>query len=256
MSNALIPILNALAHPSRLAVFDLLMQRYPHELSAGQIASLLALRPSTLSGYLAQLAEAGLIEARRMGTTLNYRACPRTAQGFTQGWLTGPCRGKGWAPRLVQRSAVLNVLFAGRGNAGPTLAAEALLRHHWGDRVEAFSAGSDPAAAPDPALIAALDARGVETAPLWSKPLSAFLEPDAPRIDILICLESRSLAPSVQMMAAAHTSVWRLDRAATPNALLDALMPRLGAVFDLPADASPDALQDALDAQALPNGTA
>ena len=50
-----------LGHSQRLAIFRLLMRRYPDRLAAGEIAQVLDLRASTLSVYLSALREAGLI---------------------------------------------------------------------------------------------------------------------------------------------------------------------------------------------------
>jgi ArsR family transcriptional regulator, arsenate/arsenite/antimonite-responsive transcriptional repressor / arsenate reductase (thioredoxin) len=65
---------SALAHPQRLSVFRLLMRRYPDRVPAGEIGRILGLRPSTLSGYLSDLTEAGLTEQERRGTSLRYAA--------------------------------------------------------------------------------------------------------------------------------------------------------------------------------------
>ena len=66
--------LSALANASRLAVFRLLVQAGPQGLAAGEIARASAIVPSTLSTHLAQLAGAGLIQARRESRSIIYTA--------------------------------------------------------------------------------------------------------------------------------------------------------------------------------------
>ena len=44
--------LATLGHPQRLAIFRLLMRRFPDHVPAGEIAQALNLKPSTLSSYL------------------------------------------------------------------------------------------------------------------------------------------------------------------------------------------------------------
>ena len=50
-----------LGHPQRLAVFRLLMRRYPDRVPAGELAEALGLKASTLSAYLSALQQAGLV---------------------------------------------------------------------------------------------------------------------------------------------------------------------------------------------------
>lgn len=66
--------LSALAHPSRLGVFRLLIKAGPEGLSAGAIAHEIGSLANTLSANLAVLSGAGLIVARRDGRRILYRA--------------------------------------------------------------------------------------------------------------------------------------------------------------------------------------
>jgi DNA-binding transcriptional ArsR family regulator len=66
--------LSALAHPSRLAVFRLLVREGNGGLPAGAIAREIGALPNTLSNHLAILERAGLIGARREGRSLIYAA--------------------------------------------------------------------------------------------------------------------------------------------------------------------------------------
>ena len=63
--------LGALAQPSRLEVFRLLV-RSNQRLCAGEIAQQLALPKPTLSFHLKELSQAGLIESEREGRSIYY----------------------------------------------------------------------------------------------------------------------------------------------------------------------------------------
>jgi ArsR family transcriptional regulator, arsenate/arsenite/antimonite-responsive transcriptional repressor len=67
-----IAALGGLAHPSRLAIFRLLVRAGEGELAAGDIARKAALPPSTLSSHIAILARAGLVRSRRDGRAIFY----------------------------------------------------------------------------------------------------------------------------------------------------------------------------------------
>lgn len=66
--------LAALAHPSRLALFRLLIKRGPEGYTPSQLAGKLDVPPPTLSFHLKELQRAQLIEFRRAGRFLHYRA--------------------------------------------------------------------------------------------------------------------------------------------------------------------------------------
>ena len=73
MTNA-VGALGALAHPSRLEVFRLLVRAGPDGLAAGEIARATGSLPNTLSTNLNILAAAGLVAARRDGRSIIYTA--------------------------------------------------------------------------------------------------------------------------------------------------------------------------------------
>jgi DNA-binding transcriptional ArsR family regulator len=73
-SAAVIQALAALAHPSRLEVFRLLVRRGPEGYAAGDVGERLGIAGPTLSFHLKELAQAGLIESRREGRFLFYSA--------------------------------------------------------------------------------------------------------------------------------------------------------------------------------------
>lgn len=66
--------LGALAQPSRLELFRLLVRRGPAGLPAGDIADRLDIPATTLSFHLSQLTRAGLLTARREGRSIVYAA--------------------------------------------------------------------------------------------------------------------------------------------------------------------------------------
>ena len=70
----IIESLAALAQPTRLAAFRLVMEHEPHGLPAGEIARHLDVPQNTMSSHLAQLTRAGLLTAERQGRTILYRA--------------------------------------------------------------------------------------------------------------------------------------------------------------------------------------
>jgi DNA-binding transcriptional ArsR family regulator len=65
--------LSALAQPSRLELFRLLVRTGEAGLCAGEIAGRLGVPKTTLSFHLKELAQAELIEARRDGRSIIYR---------------------------------------------------------------------------------------------------------------------------------------------------------------------------------------
>jgi ArsR family transcriptional regulator, arsenate/arsenite/antimonite-responsive transcriptional repressor len=73
-SQSAVSALSALAHPSRLEVFRLLVRVGPEGMAAGEIARVTQSLPNTLSTNLGVLASAGLVSARRDGRSIIYAA--------------------------------------------------------------------------------------------------------------------------------------------------------------------------------------
>lgn len=71
---ATIDTLSALAQPTRLSAFRLVVEHEPHGLPAGEIARRLDVPQNTMSTHLAQLTRAGLLAANKQGRTIIYRA--------------------------------------------------------------------------------------------------------------------------------------------------------------------------------------
>ncbi len=66
--------LAALAQPTRLQAFRLLVQHEPEGLAAGELARLLDVPQNTLSAHLAILARAALVRSERQSRSIIYRA--------------------------------------------------------------------------------------------------------------------------------------------------------------------------------------
>ena len=69
-----IKALSALAQPTRLAIYRLLVERGPEGMAAGQVAEKLKISPATLSFHFKTLSHAGLIESKQEGRFIYYAA--------------------------------------------------------------------------------------------------------------------------------------------------------------------------------------
>ena len=243
----------ALAHPQRLQVMRLLMRHYPRRVPAGEIGAALGLRPSTLSGYLAQLMEAGLITQERRATSLLYAASVEGVSLLNARWIGEVCGGRGSPESGTTGPRVRNLLFIGAGNAGPSLIAEALLRHQAGDAFEVFSAGIEAVAEPDAAVMAFLATGDHDTGLLWSKPLSTWLGEGAPQMDIVVTLGDRAAAFAPDWPGNPHRATWRLAPDQPVERLHLDLSARLSPLAALDLALTPAArLHRVLDAAAEP----
>lgn len=190
--------LTTLSHPQRLAVFRLLMRRYPDQVPAGEIASALSLKSSTTSVYLAALTRAGLIRQYRQGTSLRYRAHTAAATELIGFLFNECCRGRPeLCPPLTKGprhmpDARYNVLFICTGNSARSICAETLLRDLDGTRFTAFSAGTRPASELNPLAIDMLKAKGHDTSLLRAKHTSEFQTPESPHMDFVFTVCNRA----------------------------------------------------------------
>ncbi|MES2742483.1 MAG: metalloregulator ArsR/SmtB family transcription factor [Pseudomonadota bacterium] len=91
-TSAAITSLAALAQESRLAVFRLLVQAGPAGLAASNIATALAIAPSSLSFHLKELAHADLVKAAKAGRFIIYSANYERMNGLLA-FLTENCCG-------------------------------------------------------------------------------------------------------------------------------------------------------------------
>jgi DNA-binding transcriptional ArsR family regulator len=86
--------LSALAQPTRLDSFRLLVHAEPDGLPAGEIARRLDVPHNTMSTHLAILARAGLISAERHGRSLVYRVELAALRQLVLFLLRDCCNGK------------------------------------------------------------------------------------------------------------------------------------------------------------------
>ncbi|WP_416914889.1 MAG: helix-turn-helix domain-containing protein [Roseicyclus sp.] len=192
----------ALSHPARLDVVQLLIRRYPDRVPAGEIAEVLGLKPNTLSAYLADLMQAGLITRDRLGTSLRYGADMAGLSAMTDGLLRECCRGRADLCATLNLDAPdgdrimpddrYKVLFICTGNSARSIFAETLLREMAGDRFEVFSAGTQPQSALNPMAVEMLRLKGHETSGLRSKNLTEFQGAGAPVFDFVFTVCDRA----------------------------------------------------------------
>jgi DNA-binding transcriptional ArsR family regulator len=86
--------LAALAHPTRLATFRMLVTHEPDGLSTGQLVDQTGLSQSTFSTHLAVLAKAGLVTAEKSGRQQIQRASIDTLRGLMTFLAKDCCQGR------------------------------------------------------------------------------------------------------------------------------------------------------------------
>lgn len=91
--------LAALAQPTRLAVFRLLVSTGPAGLTAGAIAERLGVRQNTMSTNLSVLRAAGLVRNERQGRHVRYAADTDGLRGLLAFLMEECCGGR---PELCQ----------------------------------------------------------------------------------------------------------------------------------------------------------
>lgn len=192
----------ALAQPTRLKAFRMLMTAHPNGLAAGEISSTCEVPHNTMSTHLSVLHRAGLVTVERDGRSMNYRADLRTFRELIRFLATDCCNGRpeicGDLARLIPEEVddmdqnthapAFNVLFLCTQNSARSIMAEALLEKIGKGRFNAYSAGSHPAEHPMPDVIDRLKALGHDVSNLRSKSWNEFTGPDAPRMDFVIAL--------------------------------------------------------------------
>jgi arsenate reductase len=186
--------LATLGHPQRLAIYRLLMRRYPDRVPANEIAQAIDAKPSTTSAYLTALSQAGLISQKRDGTSLRYTVEMDVAQTLFDDLFLDCCRGRvDLCLTKTQRSSDMaqdtdrkyRVLFLCTGNSARSIFAESILRHVAGDRFEAYSAGTTPQSELNPFAVEVLEQKGHDTGLLRAKHMSEFQTGDAPKFDFV-----------------------------------------------------------------------
>ena len=187
--------LSTLGHPQRLAVFRLLMRRYPDRVPATELAQALGLKPNTLSTYVSALMHAGLVSQERVGTSLRYAIDMDAARETINYLLHDCCRGRpeiclsNTCPAPNGESPVTgrkyNVLFICTGNSARSIFAESILRDIAGDRFVAYSAGTRPRSELNPFALEVLEQKGHDVSVLRSKNISEFQNANAPELDFV-----------------------------------------------------------------------
>jgi protein-tyrosine-phosphatase/DNA-binding transcriptional ArsR family regulator len=198
-----IEALSALAHPTRLAAFRRLVEAGPSGLAAGEAAHLLNVPHNTLSGHLADLVEAGLVQSRREGRSIIYSANLNGLASLIAFLVTDCCGGNPDAcvdshpllariAQLTQRGAApmetarpFNVLILCTGNSARSIMAEAILNKLGAGRFHAFSAGSQPKGEVNPEARALLTQLGYDVSWARSKSWEEFGKPGAPQMDFV-----------------------------------------------------------------------
>jgi DNA-binding transcriptional ArsR family regulator len=89
-----IQALAALAQPTRLEAFRLLVQSVPDGVPAGELAETLAVPQNTLSAHLGVLAHAKLVRGERSGRSIVYRANLERVRAITLYLLKDCCGGR------------------------------------------------------------------------------------------------------------------------------------------------------------------
>lgn len=187
--------LSTLGHPQRLALFRLLMRRYPDRVPATELAQALGLKPNTLSTYVNALMQAGLIRQERVGTSLRYAIDMGAARETLDYLLHDCCRGRPeiCAPNVYSAPVgdrpmtdrKYNVLFICTGNSARSIFAESILRDLAGDRFVTYSAGTRPRSELNPFALEVLEQKGHDVSVLRSKNISEFQGADAPNFDFV-----------------------------------------------------------------------
>jgi DNA-binding transcriptional ArsR family regulator len=105
--SVIIERLSAIAHPTRLKVFRLLVTAGPEGVPSGEIARRLAAPATTMSSHLAVLSRAGLIKAARASRIVNYRLAPEEVQALMTTLMADCCGGNPdlCAPSVRTKSA-------------------------------------------------------------------------------------------------------------------------------------------------------
>lgn len=192
-----VALLGALAQPTRLEIFRLLMRYRPHGLAAGEIGRLLAVAHNTLSTHLGALEQVGLLVSRREGRHVIFAAQAARADALLA-FLGDACcseRPTGCESTVssipARRERVvsdrpLRVLVVCTGNSARSIMAEAVLNREGMGRIEAFSAGSRPQEAPHSLALGLLEDLGYDISAMRSKSWDEFLRPGAPELDLVI----------------------------------------------------------------------
>ena len=196
MENGILKRLTTLGHPQRMAVFRLLVRRYPDAVAAGDIGGALSIKPSTLSVYLSALRDVGLVSQTRQGTSILYQANVSAVQEIMDFLMLECCKGRpemcGMTARPLVQDRKFNVLFICSANSARSIFAEAILRHEAGHLFNVFSAGVKPGDGLNPMAMRLLEGQGYDVSVLKPQALSFFQTEKMPAMDFVftVCDEA------------------------------------------------------------------
>lgn len=200
-SEDVVRLFDALAQPTRLEAYRLLLRYLPYGLSAGDIARLLAVPHNTLSSHVSHLERAGLVVSRREGRSIIYAASAHKLGDVLKMMLSdfGSSLDEAAAPTFLfgqpafpqkrpahEGGQPYNILFLCTGNSARSILAEAIVNREGHGRFRGFSAGSQPSERPHPFAIELLDSLGYDTPNFRSKSWDEFASAEAPRMDIIV----------------------------------------------------------------------
>lgn len=111
-----IAALAALAQPTRLDVFRLLVKHEPQGLPAGELAQAIDVPQNTMSAHLATLFRAGLLTSERQSRSIIYRANLDALRELTVFLVKDCCGGNAelCAPLIADLTPCCNTGTAGR----------------------------------------------------------------------------------------------------------------------------------------------
>jgi protein-tyrosine-phosphatase len=185
----------ALADSTRLTIVRLLLES---DLTAGEVVERVQVPQNTASYHLRQLRSVGLLRDRRSSRdgrdvyySIDWERMQRlyTAAGDYLDLGTRPQA----EPVRRPRPTPLRVLFLCTHNSARSQIAEGLLRHLGGDRVEAFSAGTE-ATRVHPLAIQMLQEVGADPGGLFSKTMDRYLGQSFDYV-ITVCDRARDRCP-------------------------------------------------------------
>jgi arsenate reductase len=249
---------SVLAQETRLKLVRLLASRGASGMAAGEVAAALRVAPSTLSFHLGALEQAGLVRSTRQGRHIIYAVRFAGLRELLSFLTETCCAGRpelcGDLARLLPddideettMEPAFNVLFICTRNSARSIIAEAILEKIGRGKFNAYSAGSEPAAAPMPEVLDRLRAMGHDVSRLRAKSWSEFTRPDAPRMDFVLTLcdpEGGEACPDLG--ARPITATWpfpdpakfsgtAVERTALLNQLYGMIRRRLEAFTSLP----------------------
>ncbi len=222
-SSDAVALLGALAQPTRLEIFRLLMRYRPHGLAAGDIGRLLAVAHNTLSSHLGALEQVGLLVSRREGRHIIFAAQAPRADALLA-FLSDACCSERPAACAVKSDTIparreyvasdhpLRVLVVCTGNSARSIMAEAALNREGLGRIQALSAGSRPQEAPHPLALGLLGELGYDISAMRSKSWDEFLGPSTPPLDLVITVCDDAAEATCPTFPGAPMQVhWGLD---------------------------------------------